>query len=43
MNNNDEEPAKYKVKIIKFKRDNLIKLSEIADFDNLDLGLPQTE
>ena len=43
MNNNDEEPAKYKVKIIKFKRDNLIKLSEIADFDNLDLGLPETE
>ena len=39
----DEAEEKFKVKTIKFKRKNLIKLSEITDFDELDLGLPDDE
>jgi len=39
----DEAEEEFKVKTIKFKRKNLIKLSEITDFDELDLGLPDDE
>lgn len=39
----DEAEEKFKVKTIKFKRKDLIKLSEITDFDELDLGLPDDE
>ena len=39
----DEAEEKFKVKTIKFKRKNLIKLSEITDFDELDLDLPKDE
>ena len=39
----DEAEEKFKVKTIKFKRKNLIKLSEITDFDELDLDLPKDD
>ena len=39
----DEAEEKFKVKTIKFKRENLIKLSEITDFDELDLDLPKDD
>ena len=39
----DEAEEKFEVKTIKFKRKNLIKLSEITDFDELDLDLPKDD
>ncbi len=39
----DEAEEKFKVKTIKFERKNLIKLSEITDFDELDLDLPKND
>ena len=39
----DEAEEKFKVKTIKFERKNLIKLSEITDFDELDLDLPKDD
>ncbi len=39
----DEAEEEFKVKTIKFKRKNLIKLTEITDFDELDLDLPNND
>ena len=39
----DEAEEEFKVTKTKIKRKNLIKLSEITDFDELDLGLPDDE
>lgn len=39
----EDEEEVFKVKTVKFKRKNLIKLTEITDFDELDLDLPNND